>query len=247
MRRFWTSRAAPRAISSGERPRGTCGGAHRERRRAQRGSARRSAWPAGGDRRPRSRGRLLHRFRLPDGVLASPDASWVRRDRGDMLAPAERRGFAPPVPACCVRDPVGRPRAPRPPGESATLPCPRGPAWRARGPGEPDRRGLSPRAGGTGVRRSAPGCPGSGAARGSSWTSPPFSESRGRSGLPGRAAGAFVGFRSVRALDRRLCGSGVDTRERPYYNARNSPGPPALRASWRASAEWGCWTMSPRC
>ena len=37
-------------------------------------------------------------FRLPDGALWSPDASWVRRDRWQALAPQERRGFAPLCP-----------------------------------------------------------------------------------------------------------------------------------------------------
>lgn len=32
-------------------------------------------------------------FRLPDGSLLSPDASWVRRDRWDTLERQERRGF----------------------------------------------------------------------------------------------------------------------------------------------------------
>lgn len=34
-------------------------------------------------------------FRLPDGSLRSPDASWVRRERWSALAPAQREGFAP--------------------------------------------------------------------------------------------------------------------------------------------------------
>ena len=37
-------------------------------------------------------------FRMPDGALLSPDASWVRRDRWEGLAPAEREGFAPLCP-----------------------------------------------------------------------------------------------------------------------------------------------------
>jgi len=37
-------------------------------------------------------------FRMPDGSLLSPDASWVRRDRWEGLAPAEREGFAPLCP-----------------------------------------------------------------------------------------------------------------------------------------------------
>jgi len=37
-------------------------------------------------------------FRLPDGSLRSPDASWVRRDRWEALSPAEREGFAPLCP-----------------------------------------------------------------------------------------------------------------------------------------------------
>lgn len=34
-------------------------------------------------------------FRLPDGSLLSPDASWVRCERWDALSPAEQEGFAP--------------------------------------------------------------------------------------------------------------------------------------------------------
>jgi len=37
-------------------------------------------------------------FRMPDGALLSPDASWVRRDRWEGLAAAEREGFAPLCP-----------------------------------------------------------------------------------------------------------------------------------------------------
>ena len=37
-------------------------------------------------------------FRLPDGALLSPDASWVRRDRWQALTPQDRRGFAPLCP-----------------------------------------------------------------------------------------------------------------------------------------------------
>ncbi len=37
-------------------------------------------------------------FRLPDGSLLSPDASWVRRDRWEALSAAQRRGFAPLCP-----------------------------------------------------------------------------------------------------------------------------------------------------
>lgn len=37
-------------------------------------------------------------FRLPDGSLRSPDASWVRRDRWSALTPAQREGFAPLCP-----------------------------------------------------------------------------------------------------------------------------------------------------
>src|SRR5205807_10583146 len=37
-------------------------------------------------------------FRMPDGALLSPDASWVRRDRWEGLAAAEREGFAPVCP-----------------------------------------------------------------------------------------------------------------------------------------------------
>ena len=37
-------------------------------------------------------------FRLPDGSLRCPDASWVRRDRWEALAPTQREGFAPLCP-----------------------------------------------------------------------------------------------------------------------------------------------------
>jgi Uma2 family endonuclease len=32
-------------------------------------------------------------FRLPDGSLLSPDASWIRRERWERLSPEEREGF----------------------------------------------------------------------------------------------------------------------------------------------------------
>lgn len=37
-------------------------------------------------------------FHMPDGALLSPDASWVRRERWEALAPQEREGFAPLCP-----------------------------------------------------------------------------------------------------------------------------------------------------
>ncbi len=37
-------------------------------------------------------------FRLPDGSLLVPDASWVRRERWDALTPEEQEGFAPLCP-----------------------------------------------------------------------------------------------------------------------------------------------------
>ena len=37
-------------------------------------------------------------FKLPDGALLSPDASWMRQARWDALTPEERRGFAPLCP-----------------------------------------------------------------------------------------------------------------------------------------------------
>jgi Uma2 family endonuclease len=37
-------------------------------------------------------------FRLPDGSLLSPDASWVRRERWEGLSPEEQEGFAPLCP-----------------------------------------------------------------------------------------------------------------------------------------------------
>jgi Uma2 family endonuclease len=37
-------------------------------------------------------------FRLPDGSLRAPDASWLRRERWSALTPAQREGFAPLCP-----------------------------------------------------------------------------------------------------------------------------------------------------
>lgn len=37
-------------------------------------------------------------FRLPDGSLLSPDASWLRKERWDALTPRQRKGFAPLCP-----------------------------------------------------------------------------------------------------------------------------------------------------
>ncbi|WP_322800879.1 Uma2 family endonuclease [Thermoflexus sp.] len=37
-------------------------------------------------------------FRLPDGSLFSPDASWVSRERWERLRPEEREGFGPLCP-----------------------------------------------------------------------------------------------------------------------------------------------------
>jgi Uma2 family endonuclease len=37
-------------------------------------------------------------FRLPDGSLLSPDASWIRRERWEALSPRERQGFPPLCP-----------------------------------------------------------------------------------------------------------------------------------------------------
>jgi Uma2 family endonuclease len=37
-------------------------------------------------------------FRLPDGSLLSPDASWVRRERWEALSREEREGFVPLCP-----------------------------------------------------------------------------------------------------------------------------------------------------
>jgi Uma2 family endonuclease len=37
-------------------------------------------------------------FRLPDGSLLSPDASWMQRDRWEALTAEERQGFAPVCP-----------------------------------------------------------------------------------------------------------------------------------------------------
>ncbi|MBX6378593.1 MAG: Uma2 family endonuclease, partial [Clostridia bacterium] len=37
-------------------------------------------------------------FRLPDGSLLSPDASWVRRERWEALTPEEQEGFVPLCP-----------------------------------------------------------------------------------------------------------------------------------------------------
>lgn len=37
-------------------------------------------------------------FKLPDGSVRSPDASWLRRERWNALTEAEREGFAPLCP-----------------------------------------------------------------------------------------------------------------------------------------------------
>ena len=37
---------------------------------------------------------LLRRFRLPNGAIRSPDASWVRRDRWQSLSKAQQESFA---------------------------------------------------------------------------------------------------------------------------------------------------------
>lgn len=37
-------------------------------------------------------------FRLADGSLLSPDASWVRRERWEAISPREREGFPPVCP-----------------------------------------------------------------------------------------------------------------------------------------------------
>ncbi len=37
-------------------------------------------------------------FRLPDGSVVSPDASWVTRERWEALTPEEREGFLPLAP-----------------------------------------------------------------------------------------------------------------------------------------------------
>lgn len=37
-------------------------------------------------------------FRMPDGAVLSPDASWLRRDRWEGIPPREREGFAPLCP-----------------------------------------------------------------------------------------------------------------------------------------------------
>jgi len=37
-------------------------------------------------------------FRLPDGAVYAPDASWVQRERWEALAPEQRRTFAPLCP-----------------------------------------------------------------------------------------------------------------------------------------------------
>ena len=37
-------------------------------------------------------------FRLPDGSVLAPDASWVRLERWETLTPDERKGFAPLCP-----------------------------------------------------------------------------------------------------------------------------------------------------
>jgi Uma2 family endonuclease len=37
-------------------------------------------------------------FRLPDGAVFSPDASWIQRARWEALTPTQRQGFAPLCP-----------------------------------------------------------------------------------------------------------------------------------------------------
>lgn len=37
-------------------------------------------------------------FKLPNGAVRSPDASWIRKERWDTLAPADRKKFAPLCP-----------------------------------------------------------------------------------------------------------------------------------------------------
>lgn len=37
-------------------------------------------------------------FRLPNGVVRSPDAAWIQRDRWDALSERDRQGFAPLCP-----------------------------------------------------------------------------------------------------------------------------------------------------
>jgi Uma2 family endonuclease len=37
-------------------------------------------------------------FKLPNGAVRSPDASWIRKERWDPLAPANRKKFAPLCP-----------------------------------------------------------------------------------------------------------------------------------------------------
>jgi Uma2 family endonuclease len=41
-------------------------------------------------------------FRLPDGYTRSPDASWVRKERWNALAPEQKEGFAPICPDFAV-------------------------------------------------------------------------------------------------------------------------------------------------
>jgi Uma2 family endonuclease len=51
-------------------------------------------------------------FRLPDGSLLSPDASWVARERWEALSPEEQEGFAPLCPDAVfeVRSPSQTPQ-----------------------------------------------------------------------------------------------------------------------------------------
>lgn len=37
-------------------------------------------------------------FRLPNGAIRSPDVSWVKKSRWDVLTPEQRKGFAPICP-----------------------------------------------------------------------------------------------------------------------------------------------------
>ncbi len=41
-------------------------------------------------------------FRMPDGSILSPDASWIEGRRWHALSPAEREDYAPLVPDVCI-------------------------------------------------------------------------------------------------------------------------------------------------
>src|SRR5579884_4120369 len=59
-------------------------------------------------------------FRLPDGSLLSPDASWMRRERWEALSREEREGFVSLCPDCGGVSPGEEARAARQPRSCRT-------------------------------------------------------------------------------------------------------------------------------